>query len=365
MPNFRLNSIVQNQKIAMSHRFYLILSFLLISVSALQAQQIQSIRGALSARKMGLTLIHEHVFLDWASAAEARPQEWNNDSAVVVILPYLRAAQKYGVKTILECTPNYIGRNPRLLARLADSTGLQFLSNTGYYGARGDQHIPASAYTETAEQIAERWVQEYQQGIDGTSIRPGFIKIGVDGDSLLSEIDSKIVRAAARTHLRTGLTIVAHTGPDHLALQEVDILEKEGVALNAWVWTHAQAGSDEVRIALAKKGAWISLDGLGWVNPAERKGDNSALMEYVQAIENLKQARLLKRVLLSHDAGWYTHGEPGGGSFQPYTLIFTYLLPLLRERRFSEKEVRQVLVKNPREAFAIRVRRMKMGFTQN
>lgn len=344
----------------MPRQFYALLLLLFLACCSLKAQQIQSIRGTLSARKMGLTLIHEHVFLDWASASEARPQEWNNDSAIVVILPYLRAVQKHGVKTILECTPHYIGRNPQLLARLADSTGLQLLSNTGYYGARGDQHIPASAYTETVDQIAERWVQEYQQGIDGTSIRPGFIKIGVDGDSLLSEIDAKIVRAAARTHLHTGLTIVAHTGPDHLALQEVEILEKEGVALNAWVWTHAQGGSDEVRVALAKKGAWISLDGLGWVNPAERKGDNSALMEYVQAIEKLKQAGLLKRVLLSHDAGWYTHGEPGGGRFQPYTLIFTHLLPLLRERGFPEKDIKQVLVKNPQEAFAIRVKAKKM-----
>lgn len=304
---------------------------------------------------MGLTLIHEHVFLDWAGAAKTRPETWNNDSATAVILPYLRAAQQHGVKTILECTPNYIGRNPRLLARLADSTGLQFLSNTGYYGARGDQHIPASAYTETVDQIAERWVQEYQQGIDGTGIRPGFIKIGVDGDSTLSEIDTKIVQAAAGTHLRTGLTIVAHTGPDHLALQQVEILEQAGVSLNAWVWTHAQGGSDEVRVALAKKGAWISLDGLGWVNAADRS-EASALMKYVRAIEKLKQEGLLKRVLLSHDAGWYTHGVPGGGLFQPYTLIFTHLLPLLRERGFSKGEVRQVLVKNPREAYAIRVR---------
>lgn len=349
------NSIVQNQKIVMSRPILSFLFLLFLTGFSLKAQQIQSIRSSIPAKKMGLTLIHEHVFLDWAGAAKTQPATWNNDSAVAVILPYLRAAQQHGVKTILECTPNYIGRNPRLLARLADSTGLQFLTNTGYYGARSDQHIPASAYTETVDQIAARWVQEYLHGIDGTSIRPGFIKIGVDGDSTLSEIDTKIVLAAARTHLQTGLSIVAHTGPDHLALQQVEILENEGVALNAWVWTHAQGGSDEVRVALAKKGAWISLDGLGWVN-AEDRSETGALMRYVQAIEKLKQEGLLKRVLLSHDAGWYTHGTPGGGLFQPYTLIFNHLLPLLRERGFSEREIRQVLVKNPQEAYAIRVR---------
>lgn len=326
------------------------------SLTVLNAQKIQTIRGSISPAKMGLTLIHEHVFLDWSGAEKTRPESWNNDSAVAVILPYLRAVQQYGVKTILECTPKYIGRNPKLLARLADSTGLQFLSNTGYYGARWDNHIPTSAYTETVEQIANRWLDEFKNGIDGTSIRPGFIKIGVDGDSTLSEIDAKIVQAAALTHLRSGLTIVAHTGPDPLALRQVEILEQAGVALNAWVWTHAQSGSDAVRIALAKKGAWISLDGLGWVNPAERGGDSSALMNYVKAVEALKTAGCLQRVLLSHDAGWYTHGAPGGGRFQPYTLIFTHLLPVLRERGFTEKEINLMLVKNPQEAFKIRVR---------
>jgi phosphotriesterase-related protein len=340
----------------MFSRFIPLFVLFCCNLSVLSAQKIQTIHGSISPAKMGLTLIHEHVFLDWSEAEKSRPESWNNDSAVAVILPYLRAVQKYGVKTILECTPRYIGRNPKLLARLADSTGLQFLSNTGYYGARGDQHIPASAYTETVEQIANRWLDEFKNGIDGTSVRPGFIKIGMDGDSTLSEIDAKIVRAAAHTHLRSGLTIVAHTGPDPLALRQVEILEQAGVALNAWVWTHAQRGTDEVRIALAKKGAWISLDGLGWVDPVERSG---GLMNYVKAIEALKTAGCLQRVLLSHDAGWYTHGVPGGGRFQPYTLIFTHLLPVLRERGFSEKELELMLVKNPQEAFKIRVRTLR------
>lgn len=343
----------------MFSRFILLSVLFFCSLTVLNAQKIQTIRGSISPEKMGLTLIHEHVFLDWAGAEKTQPETWNNDSAVAVILPYLRAAQKYGVKTILECTPKYIGRNPKLLARLADSTGLQFLSNTGYYGARWDNHIPASAYTESVEQIAERWLDEFKNGIDGTSIRPGFIKIGVDGESTLSEIDAKIVRAAALTHLRSGLTIVAHTGPDALALRQVEILEQAGVALNAWVWTHAQQGTDATRIALAKKGAWISLDGLGWVDPAERGGDSTALMSYVKAIEGLRAAGCLQRVLLSHDAGWYTHGVPGGGRFQPYILIFTHLLPVLRERGFSEKEIELMLVKNPQEAFKIRVRALR------
>jgi phosphotriesterase-related protein len=325
-----------------------------------QTPQIVGVKGPFPARDMGLALIHEHVFLDWTGADSIRPARWDNDAAARRILPYLREMQAQGVKTMLECTPNYIGRNPVLLARLADSTGLNIVTNTGYYGAVGDKYVPAHAFRESADQLAARWVAEFEGGIDGTGIRPGFMKIAVDGDSALSAIDEKIVRAAARAHLRTGLTIVSHTGPDEPALRQAEVLEQEGLNLSAWVWTHAQGGTDAVRSALAKKGAWISLDGLGWVDPADLRGDSTALMDYVSALEHLRKEGLLHRVLLSHDAGWYTHDQPGGGrTYKPYTLIFKTLTPLLRKRGFSEGEIRKMLVENPQEAYGVRVRKVR------
>lgn len=316
---------------------------------------VMTVDGPIPADSMGLTLIHEHVFLDWTPADSIDPGQWQRDSAFTRILPYLQEARALGVQTILECTPNYLGRDPELLRRLSAASGIRLLTNTGLYGARNDQHIPAFAFAEDAGQLAERWTQEYENGISGTNVRPGFIKIGVDGDSLLSPIDEKLVRAAARTHLRTGLTIVAHTGPDAPARQEVDILAEEGVAPDAWVWTHAQNGTPETQAELAARGAWISLDGMGWIQPAG--GDSTALKQYLNMLTNLKEKNLLHRTLISHDAGWYTYGEPGGGeTYQPYTAIFQLVIPELRKRGFTEADIRQLLVVNPREAYSIRVR---------
>ncbi len=247
----------------------------LLFLHACAPATIMTINGPVRAKNMGVTLIHEHVFLDWTGADSIQPQQWDQNAAMRKILPFLRDMQAKNVKTMMECTPNYVGRNPILLKRLADSTGLQMLTNTGYYGAVGDKYVPAHAFRETADQLADRWVLEYKRGIEQTNIRPGFIKIAVDTDTALSAIDEKIVRAAARTHLQTGLTIVSHTCTDAPALQQVAVLESEGISLKAWVWTHAQDGTDSVRVALARKGAWISLDGLGWVTP--QKGDSSAL----------------------------------------------------------------------------------------
>jgi phosphotriesterase-related protein len=316
---------------------------------------LMTLNGKIPVDSLSLALIHEHVFLDWSPAEDQQPEHWNNEEAFDIILPQLQAVQALGVNTFLECTPQYIGRNLTLLKRLADSTGLNILTNTGYYGAREDEHVPEHAYRETADQLAARWIQEWEEGIEGTGIRPGFIKIGVDGDSVLSDIDEKLVRAAARTHLQTGLTIVAHTGPDAPALQQVDILEEEGVSPDAWVWTHAQNGTSPTQIALAQKGAWISLDGMGWIDPVE--GDSTALFKYIDQLVQLKTHALLHRTLISHDAGWYTHGEEKGGEFKPFTPIFDLVIPELRKRGFEQADLDQLFINNPREAYQVRVRK--------
>ncbi|MFO0891770.1 MAG: hypothetical protein U0790_21850 [Isosphaeraceae bacterium] len=74
-------------------------------------------------------------------------------------------------------------------------------------------------------------------------------------------------------------------------------------------------------------------------------------------LAHMKQNRLLGRVLLSHDAGWYHVGEPGGGEFRPFDPLFTHLIPALRARGFTAREVEQLTVDNPREAFTIRIRK--------
>ena len=77
---------------------------------------------------------------------------------------------------------------------------------------------------------------------------------------------------------------------------------------------------------------------------------------YADSLVNLKSADMLHRVLISHDAGWFHPGEVNGGDFKGYTNIFTEVIPRLKKLGFVQAEFDQLLVKNPAEAFAIRVR---------
>ena len=289
--------------------------------------------------------------VDFIGAAETGSHRYRADDVVAKVLPYLQALKKAGCATFIDCTPVYIGRDVTILKRLAQASGLNIITNTGYYGAAKEKYLPAHAYTETAEQLAARWVNEFRKGIDGTGIYPGLIKTGVDAGPLTS-VCEKLLNAAARTHLQTGLTISAHTGNGEAALQELAILQKAGVSPDAFRWVHAQNEKDKkLHVQAARTGAWIEFDGIDGT-------DTDNIEQHVEFVLHMKKQNLLNKVLISHDAGWYRVGEPDGGTFRGYTAIFETFIPALKKEGFTDNDVRQLLVDNPRESLAIRVRKV-------
>ncbi len=305
---------------------------------------IMTVTGPLEGRPSGSVLIHEHVLVSFIGAERIAFEHYDPQDAVDEILPHLERAKSLGLALMAECTPSYLGRNPLLLRRLSAETGILFVTNTGYYGGRDGAFLPAHAYRESAESLAERWIDEWQNGIDGTGVKPGFIKIAVNEAGSLSGMDRKLVRAAAIAHRATGLTIASHTkaGP---VLEELEVLRCEGVDPSAFIWVHAHDEKDLRRhVAAAQLGAWVEFDAVG---------DSPSL--HVELIERMKDAGLLNRVLISHDAGWYEPGNPAR-QFKGYEPLFDRLLPALKERQFDERELDLLLVTNPVEALSVRTR---------
>jgi predicted metal-dependent phosphotriesterase family hydrolase len=301
---------------------------------------VDSVRGPISVDALGVTLVHEHVLVDFIGADRVSPARYDRDQAFAKALPHLERIYELGCRTLVECTPAYIGRDPVLLGRLAEASKLHILTNTGYYGAADDKFLPPHAFSESADQLAARWVREAREGIDGTGIKPAFMKIGVDAGPL-SDVDGRLVRAAAQTHRATGLPIYSHTGNGVAALAQVAVLENERTPLGSFVWVHAQNESDVAMHAqVARRGAWVSFDGVSAQSLDRHLG-------YVLA---MREARLLDRVLVSHDAGWYHVGEPDGGTYRPHDLIVTDFLPALRARGVTAAEIVQLMVENPRRA---------------
>jgi phosphotriesterase-related protein len=311
-----------------------------------QADAAVTVAGPIQPAQLGMVLPHEHVLVDFIGADRVSRSRYDAEEVFEVALPHLQRVGELGCQTLVDCTPAYIGRDPMLLKRLSQASRVQILTNTGYYGAGQGKYLPKHAASETADELAARWLAEWHDGIEGTGTRPGFIKIGVDGGPL-GEINGKLIRAAARVHLKSGLTIAAHTGDGTAATEQLGAVREEGVNGSAFIWVHAQSERDTALHArAAEQGAWVEFDGIA----------PETVAQHVELVKTMKACGHLGRVLVSHDAGWYQVGEPLGGKFRSYETLFTEFLPALKAAGFSDAEIKQLTVDNPRSAFTIRVR---------
>ena len=310
---------------------------------------IMTVLGPIDPDETGNILTHEHILVDFIGAKETGYHRWDREEVAHVVAPVIDEVKKFGCKTIFECTPECVGRDPLLLKLVSERMLINLITNTGLYGAADNKFIPNYAYEESAKQLSKRWIKEWEDGIENSGIKPGFIKIGVNPGPL-SDLHKKLVTAAALTHKKTGLTIAAHTGPATTAFEEIGLLKQEGVKPDAFIWVHAQSEENpDKHLEAARMGAWVSLDGVNTNN----------IENYVRMITNLRDNGGFHRVLLSHDAGWYSPGEPGGGDFRGYSAIFNQLIPALINSGFSLAEIDQLLKTNPREALIIRKRIIK------
>ena len=307
---------------------------------------IQDVNGPHAQDFKQKWLSHEHILVDFIGADSIQPSSWNHDSIITAVLPYLDEIKQFNVDYFVDATPNYLGRDVLLLERISKKSGLRILTNTGLYGARDNKFIPLYAQEMTTEELAQMWIDEFENGIDGSSIRPGFIKIGVDASDPLDGMHQKLVKAAALTHLETGLTIASHTGEAVGLWPQLTLLKEMGVSPESFIWVHAQVeNNNESYLKAAEMGCWISLDGLGW-----------ELEKHIEKILFAKRNGILDRILISHDSGWYDP-QKENQTINPYTAIFKKLFPELKSRGFTDEEFNQLMRENPSKAYSIKIRK--------
>jgi phosphotriesterase-related protein len=320
-------------------------AFLALSAAAASAQErlVQTVTGPAPASSLGLTLMHEHVVTDLRALPDRRVEDYDRGDALAVCLPRLQEAWKAGARTLVEPTPLHIGRDLEALRELSLRSGLRIIGATGIYGAADQRFIPAYAHTEPAERLAERYVEEIENGVGPNRVRPGLIKTGVNRNAPLPEIERKLVRAAALAGSKGGVTVAAHTGPGAPALAELEIVREAGLPLERFIWVHAHVERDHaLHHRVAKEGAWVEFDGL-----SERSAD-----WHLECLRSMADAGLLHKTLLSQDAGWYRPGPERGSAYRGYAYLLDAFVPRLLREGFRQADVDQILVTNPARALA-------------
>jgi phosphotriesterase-related protein len=296
--------------------------------------------GAKSAHEVGLILPHEHIFVDLRTPDVTGQGQADEVDVVRVMAPELERARAAGVTALVECTPEGVGRRVDLVAAVSRAAQFPVVVPTGIYR---EPWVPGWAHAASEEQL-RAWMQGELEGfIAGTGVQAGWIKLSA-GDDGLTPVETKILRAAGKAGLAAGAAIGSHTIRGRVARDQLDILAEIGFPAGRFICIHAHAEADfALNLEMARRGAWIEYDNLGW--------EPSQDVEIIERIQRLIAAGLLERILLSHDMGWYTPAEPGGGTPQPFTYLTQTFLPNLRAAGISAAEIHQMTVTNPFRAF--------------
>ena len=303
---------------------------------------IHTVLGKIRPSQLGITLMHEHIIWDWNGAENTRKDLYTVEDVITTMEPYLLELKKLGCQTLVEATACGSGRDVEVLKACAERTGLNIITNSGAWdgGKHRGKFIPNEIKDKNIDEISDIWIREFKNGIDDTDIYPGFIKLALGDEGFISELQEKLLRAAARTSLATGLPIECHIGSSKSAIKAVEIIEGDKLPYNKYIWLHIDWSNDYSTVyKLAKKGIWVEIDAISaFPEPYEIQ---------VNLLEKLVKDNLIDHTLLSQDAGCYEIGEVKDSKLRSYNNIFTKFIPICKSRGISETVFNKILIENP------------------
>ena len=164
--------------------------------------KIQTTTGTATPAELGRTLVHEHVLVGFPGwELDAKAPKFKRAEAMSRALDQMQELQGHGVGTFVDPCPIELGRDVRLLAEVSERSGMHIVCATGFYfEAMG---IPPYWRHATVDEIADLYVREIEQGIDGTDIRAGLLKCST-GAPQISELERRCLTAASIAQRRTG-----------------------------------------------------------------------------------------------------------------------------------------------------------------
>jgi len=240
-----------------------------------------------------------------------------------------------------------IGRDPGRLRRLSEASGLHIVMGCGWY--RDPYYQPTDDIDRrTVNELADILVREFDEGAEGTGIRPGIIgEIGTDKPWLTAR-EERVHRAAARAARRTGLAVSTHAVMSPVGLRQLDVFEDEGLDPGRVVIGHADSFPDlDYFLGIVSRGAFVEFDFLGMsFTPQERYGEPRLVRLLLELLDRGHGGR----VLLSHDVCHNSQLAAYGG--HGYTYLADTFLPGLRDAGVTDAAIQQLTVENPRRVLA-------------
>jgi predicted metal-dependent phosphotriesterase family hydrolase len=303
--------------------------------------KVRTVLGDIDSEEIGITLSHEHLFFDMGSKGDDDQQFMDFSSQ----LREIGVFQEQGGSCVVDQTTIDLGRQPPLLKRLAEATNLHIIASTGFYH---EQWFPEIVHQSDVDTIAQIMIKEISEAIEGVDFQAGLIAEIGSSEVGTTELEEKVLRAAARAHLATGAPISTHTMAGSEALHQIAIFQEEGVDPRRVIISHVDLDHVEHLLMIAEQGAFLSFDTIGkprFKDEYRMTGDDIRL----EVLSAVVTAGYEDQVLLSHDISRTRYLRAKGG--HGYGYLLAEFVPRLRQE-MSESTIEKFLIHNPRRALA-------------
>ncbi len=320
---------------------------------------VETVRGAVDVADLGVTLMHEHVFVLTPDVMQNHGDEWwDEEERVADAIAKLRALTDLGVDTIVDPTVIGLGRYLPRVQRINAEVDINIVVATGLYTFDEIPHFfhyrGPGTLLGGPELLTEFFVRDIREGIGDTGVKAAFLKCVVEERGLTPD-QTRVQQAVCEAHRETGAPITVHTNAARQTGRlAMELYAKEGVDLTKVVIGHAGDTNDLDHLKwIMDQGATIGCDrfGLDMFNPtADRVATIAALCAQGYA----------DRIVLSQDASCYIDffsGEAGQAAKEQaapnwhYEHVHRDVLPALREQGVGEEQITTMLVDNPRRYF--------------
>jgi phosphotriesterase-related protein len=309
---------------------------------------VETVNGPIDVEDLGFTLIHEHFRTTDEGVRFQFPHLYDEQAEWDAAIADANAVRGHGVRTVVEPSALFLTRDAAFSGRVADESGLQVVLATGIYTY---DHLPQPLMNRSEDQLADIFVHEIEHGIQGTEIKPAFIKCAADEPGLTPNVE-KVHRAAARASNRTGKPIMAHSRPaSGTGPEQMRIFTEEGVDPAKVHVAHTGDTDDLDYIErLLDTGCWIGMDryGLDLFLPIEPR--NATVL-------TLLERGYAERMFLSQDycssIDWFpievqAYLKENEVPKWSMTLLFDEVIPELKSRGMTDEQLDQMMVDNPK-----------------
>lgn len=312
--------------------------------------EVPTLSGTIDTSEFGFTLPHEHFWVTDEGLHFEYPDLWDWDEVIQGAIEEVEAAQERGVRTLFEPTCVNIGRDIHRALEVVGATGIQVVPATGLYTFT---EVPMYFADRSIDELAEFFIKDIEEGIQGTGINAGFLKCSADEPGVTEGVET-VHRAVARAHNETGVPIMAHSSaPNRTGSTQLDVFESEGVDLEVVTVAHSGDSDDlDYLRSLADRGAFLGMDRFG-IQSEEYISNEKRIDTVVRMCE----AGYTDQMMLSHDHCTSIDLIPEDEAPSADTWNFRYLsdtvLPELRQRGVSDRQIEVMTEENPARWFEI------------